>query len=552
MSDRSVDPDRPVGFTGIGPGSRRVRGRRILEARLLRQHGLGLLMALATAVAMTWSLARPALWLDEGATVVATQRTLPDLWTLRQGPEAPMLPYYLLMKVFSGVAGRIAPALESHPEVLFRLLSVMVSVLAGWALITWLSRFCPAKLVVITGVMLLLMGGYSRYGQEARAYAAVLFFAVVCTIVWSVLITDPRRRWVAAYAVTVAAMVALHTLSVGLVVAHLAAAVVTLGPGLRLAAALRTTTSAALGLLLVAPLVLITAQNGTGPTAVLPNMTAEYAFSRFVQLFTTSDHPILGMGSVLLLAVVGLLRVNSEQYRFVARLAACWALIPVAVLLVVVWVHPNLLMGRYVLFVIPAWAILAGLGVVTLADLTRAAFARQPYSASVLATAVSSVVALALIAGTAVDQTSTQREIRTRSGHAEDIRPALALAIRPEYAQLPIMTSSRGAVLIGVYGRRSDEERLIAQRFQRKTSAIWPQARSTAESARSLRRKNRAILLQRASPRPLGCLQLESSNATQIEHCMPSLLRRLGYRVERVEPAGVGWAFAIIEKKASK
>jgi hypothetical protein len=46
-------------------------------------------MGLATLAMMVWGLGRPALWLDEATSVVATQRTWPNLFLLLRGPDAP-------------------------------------------------------------------------------------------------------------------------------------------------------------------------------------------------------------------------------------------------------------------------------------------------------------------------------------------------------------------------------------------------------------------------------------------------------------------------------
>ncbi len=507
-------------------------------------------MALATTVMMAWGLARPALWLDEGATMMATQRTWSDVWTLWQGPEAPLVPYYLLLKAFCDAAGQAAPILTSDPELLFRLPSAIMAVFAGWALIAWLNRFCPPRLVFATAVLLLLAGSFSRYGQEARPYAAVLLAAVVSTIIWSVLITDPRRRWPVAYVFSVVALIALHTLSAGLIMAHLVAAVLCTGPGGRPTAVLDTMAAAISGLLLVSPLVLISVWNGTGPQYVYPDVTWDSASTVFVRLFTLNEHPILAAGPVVLLAAIGLTRVTSSEYWFIARLAACWALVPPAVLGAILLVQPNLLFERYLLFVVPAWAILAGLGVVTVAELGQGVVARLPGSRPALETSVVGGVILALLGGTVVQEASTQRQIRTLGGHGEDIRPALAISARPEYAGLPIVVSSRfGSVLVDIYAPAQDG-RLVTQRIQRTETTIWPAAKPSAEYKPFLKQQHQVILLQRSNV-TVGCEQLRPVwPADQLEQCMPAVLKTLHYRVERIEPAGTGWGFAVLQREA--
>jgi hypothetical protein len=513
-----------------------------------QRHGLGLGMAAATTVLMGWGLGRVAFWLDEGATVAATQRTGSGLRTLMSGAEAPLVPYYILLKLFTGATRHVIPGIGSHPEVLYRLPSVIVSVLAGWALIDWLSRRLPVSAVVSTGAMLLLTGGFSRYGQEARPYALVLFLAVVSTILWTRLISDPRRRWIVLYALAVAGLTALHTLGGLLVLVHLIAALVAAEPGTRRRALLRTLFGAVPGLALISPLALATAQNGTGPMYVFPALTFPLASSVFSRIFSYGEHSFLVVGPIVLLALIGLTRVNAPEYRFVARLAACWAVVPLAGLALVVLVHPNLMFGRYVLFIVPAWAILAGLGVTTVADLTRAGAARLRLGPTAL-TCLTVIVCVALPAGVTVNQAWTLHQVRTPGGHGEDIRPALATADRPEYADMPIWVSSRfGSVQFGIYAP-ANEKRLASSRFQRDEVEIWPARNSNATGKAFLKKHDRLILMQRTSEDPAKCLEtLTFTPAAQIQRCMPKLLQSLHYRVIKVEPSGYGWAFAVIER----
>jgi hypothetical protein len=396
--------------------------------------------------------------------------------------------------------------------------------------------------------LLLLIGGLSRYGQEARPYALALCAAVVCTIVWTTLINDRRRRWIVIYALCVAVMVVLHNLTIGLVAAHLVATVVAPERGPRRLALLRTLGGATVGLLLVSPLVFASGRNGQGASRY-PPLDWDHASSVFIRMFTYGDHPFLGVGPVILLAAVGLTRVNSTDYRFIARLAAAWAFVPLAVLVLVVLVKPNLLFGRYVLYVLPAWAILAGLGVVTLMDLARRAIARLPIrSASVLATAGAGALAVALLAGTAADESWTQTVIRTPEGHGENIRPALAAAQRPEYAALPIVVSSQlGAAEISAYDRSLDH-RLALLKAQRTKATIWPTVKSPSDRGRFLRGHPRLILLLRSRGIPGCTMTLPITPADKLNRCMSATLRNYGYRVVRVEPSGYGWAFAIIER----
>jgi len=321
-------------------------------------------------------------------------------------------------------------------------------------------------------------------------------------------------------------------------------------PGERRRALLRTLFGAVPGLAVVSPLTLATAQNGTGPMYVFPDLTFPLATSVFSRIFSYGSHSFLTVGPIVLLALVGLSRVNAPEHRFVARLAACWALVPLAGLVLVVLVHPNLMFGRYVLFIVPAWAILAGLGVMTVADLARTAAARLDLGPTGL-TGLTVIVSVALVAGVVVNQAWTLHQVRTPGGHGEDIRPALATADRPDYADLPIWVSSRfGSVQFGIYAP-ADEKRLAGLRFQRDGTEIWPAKKSSAAGKKFLRKHDRLILMQRSAADPANCTEtLPLTPADQIQRCMPKLLLDLDYRVTKVEPSGYGWAFAVIERNA--
>ena len=84
--------------------------------------------AVVSAVLLAWDLGRPALWLDESASVVATQRSWPNVVRLLHGPDAPLVPYYVLLKLTSGTTRRLLPAAIHHPELVARWPSMVVAV----------------------------------------------------------------------------------------------------------------------------------------------------------------------------------------------------------------------------------------------------------------------------------------------------------------------------------------------------------------------------------------------------------------------------------------
>ena len=220
-------------------------------------------MAAATTLLMGWGLGHVALWLDEGASVAATQRSWPDLWTLYDSPEAPHMTYSVLLKGFVGFAAGLVPALSDHPEWLFRIPSVIASAVAGAALVEWLHRRTTPALAAASGVALLLAGGFSRFGQEARSYPMVLLLMVLATIAWWELVRPGRLRPAAAlYGLAVAAALLMSPLAAPLVAVHLLASLVTVERESRWRVMLHTGAVGSVALLATAPFLMRTANNG--------------------------------------------------------------------------------------------------------------------------------------------------------------------------------------------------------------------------------------------------------------------------------------------------
>ena len=506
-------------------------------------------MAVATLMMMVWGLGRPALWLDESASVIATQRTWAGLWLLLSGTDAPLVPYYALLKVASSAVTFIAPGSAASPEVLFRWPSVAATVLAVWALTLWLARRCPPQLAISSAALLLATGWFSRYAQEARPYAFVLAAAVASTILWTRLIRDRRWRWVLLYALAVVLLVAANLLAASLVFAHVVAAAVTSSKSNRRSAVLRTSAAAALGLLVASPIAVTAALHGRGPRLVVP-LPAQVP-RVLVDALTAAG--VLALGLVVLSVLAFCIAWAARPpYQFIARLAAAWAVVPIAVLLPVVLLRPNLLRTRYILFVLPGWAILGGLAIVILMDLLSRALARlarrtgPSRAPGLLITATSYGVGVLVLVGFLASQLDTIRAVRTPAGHGEDIRPALAAANRAEYAQLPIVLSPpNNALEIAAYAR-SEEQRLVGVHLQRDLPTIWPQIDPPSKRKQYLRQHERVVLLLKGASTGACEWRPRRSAEIYVSRCLPSPLRDMPYQVEFAEAVGQEWTFAVL------
>ena len=517
---------------------------------------------LSAAAVLGWGLTTPALWLDESATVIATRRGWPELWHLLEGSEAPLVPYYAVEKVAVSAIAAVLPAGAVPPELLYRLPAVAAAVLAAWLLAGWLSRLAGTAGRGLAGAatgVLLLLPAFSRYGQEARPYAVALAAGVVATVAWSRLVlldhrpphpspgAGPGRRALAVttagYAAAVAVLTLAQVLAASLVAAHLALAVAAPGPLGRRRAVRRTVAGAVAGLLPLLPFAAVAWVFGTGPMtaphAPTPGHLAGVAF----QLFADPAAPAGGV-VVLLAAALGATRVRSARDGAVARLALAWALVPPAVLLPLVWVQPNLITHRYLLFTVPGWAILAGLGVVTAADRARRAAARAR-RLSWRGTVAAGAAAAAALAATAVLQVPGLAAVRGPAGHGEDIRPALRAAHVDGRDDLPLVVHSRAAAELVPYAG-TVEPRLLGAELQRTTRSIWPVTDRPATLDARLRDHPRVVLLLRGSSAGACGWRAGGSLARYVTRCMPDALREQGFRVVHAEAAGRRWTMALL------
>jgi hypothetical protein len=539
-----------------------------------RVQGFGLLLAAAALGLLAWGLQRPAMWLDESATVVATRRTWSGLWSLLHGAEAPLVPYYAMLKLVTSVVGGLVPGAGPGPELLYRSPSVLATVLAVWALAVWVGTPRHLGLMLCSSAALLLTAGFSRFGQEARPYAFALLMAVLSTIAWDRMTGDPRRRWIVGYALAVVLLLTAHLLATSLVIAHLVAAaaggsrandVAGSGPDRR-AAVRRTVIGIGLGLTLAAPFAGWAATHGVGPTKA-NSVTLDHLTKAFVGLFTGAD-ATPGFVLMLVLASIGTVRAvplgrllpssrkpgpadpgdPSDQalsHTRLARIAAAWAFVPPLVLLPPLIVRPNLLIGRYLVFVLPGWAILTGLGAVTVAEVVRRTVQQlAPKRAGLSAVAGGSAIVLVLTA-LVFAQIDPLNRVRLPGGHSEDVRPALAAANRPEYADLPIMLSSRFSSLEVVTYDRKAEARIIGQQIPRSTGSIWPVADLQPSSPARL------ILLLR-TPSPARCkARSHGSAVAYARRCLPKSFKEADYTVETAESAGHRWTFIVLTRSAA-
>ena len=504
---------------------------------------VGVLGALVAAGLLSWNLARPALWLDESASVVATQRSWGNLWHLFGGDETPLLPFYILLKAFTWVLFSLWPALTQHPELSYRLLPALAAATAAGVLAAWLTRRAGLPVALTATAVLLSTSGFSRYGQEVRPYAFTLLLAIVASAVWWRMVHSPSAVWMPAYALSVGGLVCTHMLSGLLLPAHLLASVIAVMPGRRRRSFGLTLAGAALGLGLAAPF-LTFAVHAHGATQAVPPTAASF-FHAIASLIVLTPSEHFGLGYVIpALALIGLIDavrpLTAGGRGVIARLAACWVLVPTALFVLAVLLKNNLLLGRYILFTLPGWSLLAGLGLLRCAavaaavlrsDLRPSTFGRPVVVRVLTGAALGAVLVTA--------QAPSLHRVRSLAGHGDDIRPALAAAQAPAVKNLPLMTNTAfGATDLSALAP-GQEHRWIGLSMRRDTKYIWPTPWNSVALRSALHGRPAVGLLLRILPPD------NVRDAGAGDRYLPTRLKRAGYRVETVSGFGTGWIFAV-------
>ncbi len=364
-------------------------------------------MLVAAAVAC-WGLTTPSLWRDESVSVSAARMPLSQLRLLLGDIDAVHALYYLLLRPFI--------TLSLPVEAAARLPSVLA--FAGAALgVTVIGRRLAGPVAGLAGGLIYAVTPIAvRYAQEARSYALVSAVAVLATGLLVRLFDRPARWWLyAAYAASLALLGYLHLYAMLLLPAH---AVAAWFAGRRSA----LIPMAAAGLALV-PLALFA--SGQREAQVFWLKTPDWS--------DVASFPVDVAGSVP--AAIALFALAAWGARRAWPVTLC-AVLPVALSFAISQLQP-IYHPRYVLFAVPALALLAGIGA---ASLPRARWLAVP--------------AVTLFA---VLTYGTQQAIRLPDSRPDDLRTlAATLEADERPGDAVLFVPQRYRLFVAAYGRPYD------------------------------------------------------------------------------------------------
>jgi mannosyltransferase len=188
-------PSGPDGYTG-GPVWMRVLPSLVML-------GIGL-----------WGSTGPSYWRDEAATLTAVHRSFPQLVRMMGKVDAVHGVYYMIMWPVVRVAG--------SGELVTRLPSVLAMAVAAAAVAALGRRLVSPGAGLAAGLTFAVLPQVSRYAQDVRSYAMVAAFAAIASylLVRAITTTGRKRGWLTGYALCMGAMSALNIFGLLLLAAH--------------------------------------------------------------------------------------------------------------------------------------------------------------------------------------------------------------------------------------------------------------------------------------------------------------------------------------------
>jgi mannosyltransferase len=344
-----------------------------------------------------WRISTASFWRDEAATLSAARRPLGVLFHMLARTDVVHSCYYLLMWVVIRIFGSSELAMR-FPSAL-----AVTAAAAGVAAIG--ARLASERAGLAAGLMFAVFPVTSRYGQEARSYAIVMMLAVLATYALIRAANNSAgRHWWIAYCGLTALSGWINLMSLLILPAH--------GMSVRKR---RWTIAAAITCALVSPMMVL----------AWPQRQGTSRFLTVTPLSAITELPGRLTGSWSLLIVIlplAALAVRSRTRSDVVRFAMPWLLVPPCVLIAVQTVTP-VYDPRYILFCVPALALLAGTGLDVAAELL----------ADRLGTRVTVQPAAVLVAGAiAIGASGIPAQLAARSpdGHGDNIRLAAQIVAR--------------------------------------------------------------------------------------------------------------------------
>ncbi|MGD0374566.1 MAG: glycosyltransferase family 39 protein [Streptosporangiaceae bacterium] len=400
-----------------------------------------------------WDITRPSYWRDEAASLTAVHRSFAQLVRTLGHVDAVHGVYYMIMWPVVRVAG--------SGELVTRLPSVVAMAVAAAGVAALGRRLVSPAAGLASGLIFVILPQISRYAQDMRSYAMVAAFGTVATylLVRAIGTSGRKRGWLAGYAGCMGVMGALNIFGILLLAAHaVTVALVCLrrddgsvrpslarlrgerggdggkggdgreggdgrkggeGKAARSLAA-GWVAAAVVAVALASPIILLgIAQRQTASWIKPPGLQTFVKLTQLVGPLPMAAAVVLAVALGLAAsAASGRAALLAAWPRRLPAVAVPWLVVPPALLIGVSFALP-LYVPRYILYCLPAVALLAGAGLAALGQAVGTGFGRAPEAGLDVLGWATGAVALLFIA---VLGLSAQEAFRAPAGHGDNIR----------------------------------------------------------------------------------------------------------------------------------
>jgi mannosyltransferase len=311
------------------------------------------LLTLAGALFRLWRLGAKSLWLDEGATVALARTSWGHFgWVWWHGEASLQTLYFLLMRVW--IHGGLSEAWLRLPSAMFGIASIPVAYIVARRLMTEIAAIAAAALLAFSPA-------HVYYSQEARGYALATLLLLFATYCFVQAVENNRGRDWALW--TVLGIAAFYT--------HDFAALVLAAQAVALL--FRRAPVPWRSFLACAAIIFVVALPGLSYVFRAPPVNLHFAWMPratptqlwHLAMFFGGSGVKVAFAIVLwvagITAVFRARRTGSAGDFWLRALIVAWAIVP-AVILALISIREPMFLQRYMVFSLPATAMLAGLG----------------------------------------------------------------------------------------------------------------------------------------------------------------------------------------------
>jgi mannosyltransferase len=320
------------------------------------------LLALTLSVA---GIGDRSMWNDEYATWYASTLGWHDLTRLLGNVDAVVAPYYVVLHFWIAAFGDSETSLRMPSALAAAATAALVAVLG--------RRLFDTGVGLSAGLIVAGLPAVTRYGQEARPYAFAIGFATLATLLLLRAMEQPTwRRWI-WYGVGLVLAGLVHIVTLTVLLAHAAY----LWRSFRVSGDLRLLRWCA-GAFIAVTAALPLAAKGSEQSSVIAWIKVDGS------AVANLPERIFGSWQVALVVCAAALLATAllwSRQRGPVVLLLAWALFP-PIFCYLTFPVLHLFLHRYLLFTVPAWALLAAALGFSLARFTHRVSATVPLSLS--------------------------------------------------------------------------------------------------------------------------------------------------------------------------